>query len=113
MASFEAEASKMVRKPYFDLGPDQQRERLALAQRMVRAILQDPEVSFRRDASDVVLLVGGSMENPGEVMAAAADVNAMPLMCYAVLAQCNCPCDKLCVCLVGALVMRCMRQGVR
>ena len=36
-------------------------------------ILQDPEVSFRRDASGVVSLVGGSMDNPGEVMAAAAD----------------------------------------
>ena len=58
MASFEAEAGKMLRKPYFDLGPDQQRERLALAQRMVRAILQDPEVSFRRNASCVVSLVG-------------------------------------------------------
>ena len=66
---------KMLRKPYFDLGPSQQRERLALAQRMVRAILQDPEVSFRRDASGVVSLVGCSMDNLGEVMAAAADVN--------------------------------------
>ena len=61
--------------PYFDLGPDQQRERLALAQPMVRAILQDPVVSFRRDATGVVSLVGGRMDNAGEVMAAAADVN--------------------------------------
>ena len=65
----------MLRKPYFDLGPDHQRERLALAQRMVQAILQDPEVSFRRDATSVVSLAGGSMDNAGEVMAAAADVN--------------------------------------
>ena len=65
MASFEVEVGKMLRKPYFDLGPDQQRERLALAQHMVRAILQDPEVSFRRDATGVVSLVGGSMYNAG------------------------------------------------
>ena len=75
MASFEAEGGKMLRKPYFDLGLDQQRERLALARRMVRAIPQSPEVSFRRDATGVVSLVGGSMDNAGEVMAAAADVS--------------------------------------
>ena len=75
MASFEAIAAKMVRKPYFDLGPDEQRERLAVAQCMVRAILQDWEVSFRRDATGVVSLVGGPMDNAGEVTAAAADVN--------------------------------------
>ena len=72
--SFEGEAGKMLRKPYFDLALDQQRELLALAWRMARAILQDPEVSFRRDATSVVSLVGGSMDNAGEVMAAAADV---------------------------------------
>ena len=71
MASFEAEAGKMLRKPYFH----QQRERLALAQRMVRAILQNLEVSSRRDASGVVSLVDGSMDDPGEVMQATADVN--------------------------------------
>ena len=69
MASFEAEAGKILRKP------DQQHEWLALAQRVVRALLQDPEGSFRRDATGVVSLVGGSMDNPGEVMAAVADVN--------------------------------------
>ena len=69
------EAGKMLRKPYFDLGPDQQRERLALAQRMVRAILQDPEVSFRRDTTSVVSMVGCSMDNPGEVTVAAAGVS--------------------------------------
>ena len=74
-ASFEAEAGKMLWRPYFDLGPDQQRERLALSQHMVRAILQDPEVSFRRDASGVVSVAAGSMDNAGEVMAAAATVN--------------------------------------
>ena len=83
VASFEAEAGKILRKPYFDLRPDQQRERLALAQRMVRAILQYPEVSFRRNASSVVSLVGGSMDDPGEVMAAAAGVNgyAVDVLC--------------------------------
>ena len=81
MASFEDEAGKMLRKPYFDLGPHQQCERLALAQRMVRTILQDPEVSFRRDATGVVSLVGGSMDNAREVMAAAVDING-----YAVVA---------------------------
>ena len=65
----------MLRKPYFKLRPDQQRERLALARRVVRAILQDPEVSFRCDATGVVSLVGGSMDNAGEVLVAAADVN--------------------------------------
>ena len=75
MASFEAEVGKMLRKPYFDLGADQQRERLALAHRMVGAILQDPEVSFCRDATGVVLLVGDSMDNAEEVTAAAADVS--------------------------------------
>ena len=79
VASFEAAAVKMLRKPYFALGPDQQRERLALAQRMVQAILKDPEVSFCRDASVKVSVVGGSMDNPGEVMAAAADVNGYAL----------------------------------
>ena len=75
MASFEAEAGKMLRKPHFELRLDQQRERLAVAQRVVLALLQDPEVSFRRDATGVVSLVGGSMDNAGEVMVAAADVN--------------------------------------
>ena len=56
VASFEAEAGKMLRKPYFELRPDQQHERLAVAERVVRAILQDPEVSFRCDA-------GGSVDN--------------------------------------------------
>ena len=42
---------------------------------MVRAILRDPEVSFRRYATGVVSLVAGSMDNAGEVMAAAADFN--------------------------------------
>ena len=63
MPSFEAEAGKMLCKPYFELAPHQQRERLALAQRLVRAILQDPGVSFRRDATGVVSVVGGSMDN--------------------------------------------------
>ena len=75
MASFEAEAGKILREPSFDLGPDQQRERRALAQRIVRATLQDPEVLFRRDATGVVSLVGGNMDNAVEVMAADADVN--------------------------------------
>ena len=65
----------MLRKPYFELGLDQQRERLVLAQRVVRAILQDPEVFFRRAATNVVSRVGGSMDIAGEVMAAATDVN--------------------------------------
>ena len=42
---------------------------------MVRAILQDPEVYFRRDATAVVSLVAGSVDNGGEVIAAAARVN--------------------------------------
>ena len=46
-----------------------------MAQRVVRAILRDLEVSFRRDATGVVSLVGGSMDSAAEVMAAAADVN--------------------------------------
>ena len=46
-----------------------------MAQRVVRAILQDPQVSLRCDATGVVSLVYGSMENAHEVMAAAADVN--------------------------------------
>ena len=75
MASLEAAAGKMLRKPYFDLAKDQQREQLTLAQRMVRAILQDPELFFRRDAGGVVSLVGGTMDNAGEVMAAAGEVN--------------------------------------
>ena len=58
----------MLRKPYFELRPDQLHEWLALAQLVVRAILQVPEVSFRRDATSVVSLVGGTMENAGEVM---------------------------------------------
>ena len=65
----------MLRKRYFDLGPDQQREELALTQRMVRAILQDPEMSFRRDATGVVSLAVGSMDNAREVLALAANVN--------------------------------------
>ena len=85
VASFEAEAGKMLRKPYFELGPDQQRQRLALAQRVVRAILEDPEVSFRRNATGVVSLMGGSMDNAREVMAAAANVNgyAVDVLCHA------------------------------
>ena len=75
VASFEAKAGKMLRTPYFDLGPHQQRERLAVAERIVQAILQDPEVSLRRDATGVVSRVGGNMDNAGEVMAAAANVN--------------------------------------
>ena len=65
----------MLRKPYFDLGPEQQGEQQALAQRMVRAILQDPKVSSRRDADGVVSPVGGNMDNSGEVMVVATDVN--------------------------------------
>ena len=75
VASFEAEPSKMPRKPYFELRLEQQRERLALVQRVVMAILQDPELSFQRDANGVVSLVRGGMDNAGEVMAAAANVN--------------------------------------
>ena len=75
MAFIEAEAGKMLRKPYFEPRPDQQRERLALVQRVVRANVRDPEVSFRRDATGMISLVGGSMDNAGEVIAAAADVN--------------------------------------
>ena len=100
MASFEAEAHKMVRKRYFELRPDQQPERLALAQRVVRAILQDPGVSFRRYATGVVSLVGASMDNAREVMAAASDVNG-----YAVdvLRRAR---DRHCGCLIGAPVRR-------
>ena len=75
VASFEAKAGKLLRKPYFELLPDQQREWPALAQRVVRVLLQDLGVSFRRDATSVVSLVGGSMDNAGEVMVAAADVD--------------------------------------
>ena len=75
MASFDVEASNRLRKPCFDLGPDQERERLALAHRVMRAILQNPEVSFRRAATGVVSVVGGSIDNKGVVMAAVADVN--------------------------------------
>ena len=76
MASFEAEAGKILSKPYLELRPDQQRERQALARRVERAILQDPEVPFRSDANGVVSLVGGSMDNAGEVMAAVVGVKA-------------------------------------
>ena len=72
---FEAEAGKMLRRPYFELRPDEQRWQLTLAQRVVLAILKDPAVSFRRDATVVVSLVGGSMHNAGEVKAAAANIN--------------------------------------
>ena len=75
VTSIETEAPKVLSKPYFDLGQEQQCERLALAQRMVRAIPQDLEVSFRRDPTGVVLLKGGSADNSGEVIAVAADVN--------------------------------------
>ena len=75
MASFEVEAGEMLRKPYFELRPNQQRERLTLAWCVVREILQDPEVSLRRVATGVACLVGGSSDNAQEVMAAAADVN--------------------------------------
>ena len=74
VASLEAEAGKILRKPYFEVRPDHQHERLALAQRVVRAILQDPEVYFRRDATGVVSLVGGSINNAEEVMAGAPDI---------------------------------------
>ena len=37
----------------------------------------------------------------------------MPLMYYGVLAQCNYLWDRHCGCLIGALVMSCMRQGVQ
>ena len=57
MACFEAEAGKMLRKPHLELQPDQQCEQLAVARRVVWAILQDLEVSFRRDATGVVSLV--------------------------------------------------------
>ena len=58
--------AKCCASPIFDLGLDQQGERLALAQRMVRAMLQDPEVSFRGNATGVVSLVGGSMDRGGD-----------------------------------------------
>ena len=65
VASFEGEVGKMLFKPFFDLGPDHQRERPALLQRMVRAILKDPDMSSQRDANGVVSLVGGSMTMQG------------------------------------------------
>ena len=76
VASFEAEVGEMPRKPYFELWPQQQRERLALAHCVVHALLQDTEVSFRRDASGVVSLLDGSTNDAREVMAAAANANA-------------------------------------
>ena len=50
VASFEAKAGKMLRNPYFDLGPHQRRERLVVAHHIVQGILQVSEVSVRRDA---------------------------------------------------------------
>ena len=81
VASFEAKACKVLRNPYFDLGPHQQRERMAVAHHIVQAILQDPEVSFRRNATGVISLVGGNMDNTREVMAAAAGVNGCVAPC--------------------------------
>ena len=68
---------------------------------------------FRRDANSVFSLVRGSMDNAGEVMASAADINR-----YAVDVLHRARAMQLSMrptlrCLVGALVMSCVRQGVR
>ena len=67
--------AKCCASPTFELRPVVQCERLALVQRVVRAILRDPEVSFRRDPTGVVSLVGSGMDNAGEVMTAASHGN--------------------------------------
>ena len=46
-----------------------------MAHCVVQALLQDPEVSFRRIASGVVSLVDGSTNDAREVMAAVADAD--------------------------------------